>query len=375
MFRPTIRSNLWLGLMTVAFLVLYYWSETSRVTVRTPHCEAKLEAAYTMTEALETLQDTRLPQLELSPREGTVGPLIYTMLGEKDSPITTDEGHIEEKITALNPSFAAAMVDMLTTAGAEAGDTLAVLLTGSMPGANIAVYAAAKALGLDLVVITSVGSSWWGANIPDFTWLDMERVLFDRGLFTFRSVAASTGGSDDHGGLRLSGPGRRMIVEAVDRNELTFIHQGTLSQNIRARLELFERVVPLESYKAVVNVGGGVAALGHRENGRLIPTGVNRRLPEKNYPNLGVVHRFAEAGVPVVHIYNIREIARRYDLPIAQLPLPEVGVGQVYEQKRYSLSTAIIVLLLMFIILAIVKYFDRQSHKWREQKVDPDAII
>ena len=86
-------------------------------------------------------------------------------------------------------------------------------------------------------------------------------------------------------------------------------------------MELYERRAPISSYKAFINIGGGIAAIGHRQNTNLIPTGVNFKLPAKNYPGLGCVHYFAEAGVPIIQIGYVTRIAREYDLPINQYPL------------------------------------------------------
>ena len=33
------------------------------------------------------------------------------------------------------------------------------------------------------ILISSIGSSRWGATDPDFTWLDMEEILFNNGLY------------------------------------------------------------------------------------------------------------------------------------------------------------------------------------------------
>ena len=374
MYRPTIKSDLWLGVMAAVFLALGFWVERSTVTVRKPNHEAKIAAANTMLEALKTLTDYRFPGMVSS--KSATDPLIYTMLGEKDSPITTDEGNIEDKITVLNPNFAAVIVDLFTQAGVSQGDTIAVLLTGSMPGANIAVLSAAKAMSLYPIIITSVGSSTWGANSPDFTWVDMEKILADHQVLPFRSTAASLGGSNDQGGLRLPEVGRQMIADAVDRNGITLIHQGSLGENIQARIKIFQSYLPLNLFKAVVNVGGGIAAMGHAENGNLIHTGTNLDLPFKNYPAKGVIHQFAEAGVPVVHIYAPSELAKEYGLSIAELPLPRIGAGKVYEAVvRYNVMVASVALFLMLLVLAVVKYFDLQAHKWYEQKIDPDNII
>jgi poly-gamma-glutamate system protein len=361
--------------MSIIFLGLYYWSETNRVIVPVDNYESKLEAALIVANAMETLKNERLPQFDQnSSSDVFTDPLIFTMLGVKDSPITTDEGKIEDKITAINPNFAATVVDLLLQTGVQAGDTVAVMLTGSIPGANLAVYAAIKALKLHPVIITSVGSSWWGANNPDFTWLDMERILVEKGVFDFRSIAASIGGSDDHGGLRLTKGGREMIIDAIDRNEIIFINEGNLSKNIKARLELFKRVAPLVSYKSVINVGGGIAATGHSRNTEMIPAGVNIKLPIMNYPNMGAIHYFAEKGVPLVMISDVLKIARKYDLPVSQLPLPTAGKGDVFEQRKYNISVATAALVFMFIILVIVKFLDRKHYMWRERKIESNEI-
>lgn len=358
--------------MTVVFLALSYWTEKSLVTVRSDNYADKIHAAGIMEEALEVLKNYRLPGSEFLENKGIKDPLAYTILGEKDSPITTDEGRIEDKVTVLNPNFAAVMVDMLIQLNLKKGDTIAVSFTGSMPGANIATLAAVKALGLHPIIITSVGSSWWGANSPDFTWLDMETVLYENMVFDYRSTAASAGGSDDNGGLRLSDIGKTMIADAINRNNLTYIKQGSLSENIEGRCTVYKRVTALQNYAAIVNIGGGIATLGHRANGTLIPNGTNQRLPARNYPNLGVVHYFAQAGVPVVHVYDVQALAVKYGLPTAQLPVPKTGVGKVFEHKRYNLMNAWISLVLMFIILVFVKVHDYRRYKWREEKVDQE---
>jgi poly-gamma-glutamate system protein len=365
--------------MTVAFLILYYWAEKSTVIVQTPNYNLKIAAARTMEKAEKALCDYRLPSFNTNGNKSRSDALVFTLLGEKDSPITTDVGNIDEKITVLNPNFAAAVTDMLLEAGVNKGDTVAVLLTGGMPGANLAGYSTAAALNLHVVAITSVGASRWGANSPDFTWLDMEHVLNEQQVFLYHSIAASFGGSDDEGGVRLSEQGRQMISDAVDRNGVTLIHQGSLAENIRARMAVFKNNAPLSSYKAVINVSGGIAALGSPENGRLIPTGVSKRLPPKNYPALGVIHEMNNAGVTVIHIYNIAEgdtsIAHLYKLPVAELPLPKVGEGKLYQHTQYNVTVAAVALALSFIILVLVKYFDRKAFQWREEHTDPDTIV
>ncbi|MFN3820695.1 MAG: poly-gamma-glutamate system protein [bacterium] len=374
MYRPTIRSPFWLGLMTVSFILLYWWAEVSRQEVKDPLYNVKIDAAQTMLKALEALRDWRLPMLN-GTQETTDEGLVYALLGDKDSPITTDEGRIEDKITALNPNFAAVLVQLLVEAGVRRGDTVAVAMTGSLPGANIACYAALKALGAYPVTIVSLGSSWWGANLPDFTWLDMERVLVEEGIFSFKSVAASLGGGDDNGGLRLSQLGSQLLVNAIRRNDVLLIQEGSLKANIEAREKLFNRYLPLENYRAFINIGGGIATIGHRENGRLIPNGVIKTLPSRNYPAKGIIHTFAEAKVPIVHIYDPVYIAKTYHLPVSQLVLPPIGKGEIYVTQRYKMGVVILAGVIMMGFLVMVKLFDYRYYKLKEVGVDPDTLL
>ena len=61
------------------------------------------------------------------------------LVGSPFSLITTDEGDLDSKLTTLDPNFSAVMVELMYQLGLKDGDTIAVLMTGSMPGANIAV--------------------------------------------------------------------------------------------------------------------------------------------------------------------------------------------------------------------------------------------
>ena len=107
------------------------------------------------------------------------------MVGSPFSLITTDEGDLDSKLTTLDPNFSAVVVDLLSQLNVQANDTVAVLMTGSMPGANIAVMSACKAMNITPIIISSLGASQWGANQVDFTWLDMEAVLAKNNLYLF----------------------------------------------------------------------------------------------------------------------------------------------------------------------------------------------
>ena len=61
----------------------------------------------------------------------------------------------------------------------------------------IAAMSAAKAMNINPIIICSLGASQWGANRPDFHFLNMLDCLSSAGVFNFRLAAVSLGGEKD----------------------------------------------------------------------------------------------------------------------------------------------------------------------------------
>jgi hypothetical protein len=59
--------------------------------------------------------------------------------------------------------------------------------------------------------------------------------------------------------------------------------------------------------KAYINVGGGVTALGWVEESATIGNGLLRRVPNIADERRGLLFRMHEAGVPVIHLLNIKK--------------------------------------------------------------------
>ena len=198
-FIPIIQKTSILLIMAFVSIVAFTLAFLSREVIISTTYDMKVNAATQMEKAMVMLKDIRMEKAVFIDIEND--PNETGLVGTQFSLITTDEGDLDAKLTTLDPNFSAAMVELLTRAGLTSGDTIAVMLTGSMPGANIAVLIACDALGIHPIVITSIGASQWGANDPDMTWLDMEKLLFDEGLISIRSIAASIGGRNDQGRL------------------------------------------------------------------------------------------------------------------------------------------------------------------------------
>ena len=367
MFVPSAKSNLSLFLLLIISIALFTWVNGSRIFVSEEYYEEKLEAAKLMQHAEELIKEYRLTQNIFI--DEVNDPNLTALIGEKQSLIVTDRGNLAAKLTSLNPNFAATIIDMFKNAKLKKGDKVALSCTGSFPAINLAVMSAAKVMELDLVIISSVGASMFGATDPNFNWLDIETLLFEKGVFPYKSYAASMGGGRDLGrGLNLLG--RNAIIEAVVRNDVLMVHENSLEKNINRKMEFFEDAVNGEKYKLYVNVGGGLSSLGNSINGRLVKPGFHKFISLKNIPLKGTMFLFAERGIPIIHLLDIAKFSEKYDLPVAPDPLPEPGTGNMFRNERYNITVTSIALAILVFLILIVIFFDHKQLKLRDDEIE-----
>ena len=334
--------------------------ERFRVEEKRPSYQKKIEASRLALEAMELIKDERMRRgLSI---DSETDPAGSGLIGSFVTPVTTDAGDLDAKQTAINPNFAAVAVELLRETNVKEGDPVAVSFSGSFPALNIAVYAAIRVLHLRPTIISSVSSSQWGANEPEFLWLDMEHCLQDRGLFPFRSTAASLGGRLDRG-REMTEKSRRIALDAVERNGLTLIRTKTLHEDIDERMAIYFRE---DAPKAYINVGGGRAAAGPRPFKVLLKPGLLASdLPEIVRGDY-LIARFLKEGIPVIQFYDVKRLARHYGLPIAPTAMPEVGQGRIYYGTHYNKWLAAMVL---FVIVAGLFVFSRSDWGFRMLQV------
>jgi poly-gamma-glutamate system protein len=330
------RRFILLGLAVTA-LLLQALLDYTRAPVKQRDFDLKLEAANRADAAFSAIRETR------GLADGVIDlindPAGTGLIGPEFSQITNARGDLDAKLTSLNPNFAGLMVSYFRQAGLSPGDPVAVAVSGSFPGMNICLYAAMEAMDLRPVVITSVGSSMWGANNPDFTWLDMESIFYENGIFSTRSQAATFGGGNDMG-RGLSPSGRAMIAKAIERNNVPLLPSGNIEESITQRMTFYEEAVRGRAFKLYVNVGGGVASIGSSHNKILLPIGLNFDLGAHNWPRKGSLILFADKGVPTLHLLQIAEIARNNGLPVAPDYLPQPGEGEIFQRDMYNFPLA-----------------------------------
>ncbi|MCL1827011.1 MAG: poly-gamma-glutamate system protein [Candidatus Cloacimonetes bacterium] len=373
MFRPSLKNNNYLIALAVLALVLYYFTQSSYRVLTAQWHEEKQTAAHLMDTATQIIKD------ELYNQGYTIDkvndPNETGLIGASVSSITTSRGNLSERLVTTNPNFAAAMVDLLKKANLEAGDYVAVGLTGANPGANLALFSAMETLKLRPIIITSVGSATYGANRENLTWLDMERVLEENGVSSFVSAFATIGGTNDLG-RGLPPEGRENIIAAIDRNQSELIGGETLDENIELRIQAYNALLPEgRSYRAFINIGAGVGNVGSLVNAKLIHTGINRRLGERSFKEPGAMMHFAQGNIPVIHIYNINKIVSDYRLPNDIVPQPKPGEGSLFSTRINNVYIASLCWFILVAAIIAVIAFDRHDRKFMSNVIDPDEEL
>jgi poly-gamma-glutamate system protein len=354
------KSNIVLGLVSLLSLLALIAVENGKMVVRQEWYNEKLEASRLSQSAARHIKNYRLENGVFI--DEINDPNQTALIGQEYSLITTDQGLIESKLSATNPNFAAVIVQLLKDAGLNDSDHVAVAYSGSFPGLNISVLAALETLKLRPIVITSVGSSNFGANDPYLTWLDMESILYKSDIFHNRSVAASIGGGNDLG-RGLSPEGRDLIVKAIERNHVEFINEKHIEDCIARRMEIYDKFSQGQPIKAFINVGGGIASLGNTINGQLIPSGLTKHLPMSNFPLRGVIIQMGQKGIPIIHLLNIDQLLTKYGLPVNPVPLPEPGDGGIFIQKKYNVITTAVATFILVVVIVFIYLSERKHHR------------
>lgn len=288
-------------------------------------------------------------------------PNMTGLIGLDFSAITTSLGNLEAKRTATNPDFAALVVYLLRQAGVRRGSTIAVGASSSFPGLIVAVLSAAKAMDLNPLLISSLGASQWGANNPDFHWLDMEECLRQRRVFEFKSAALSLGGERDTG-ENMSEEGRSFLRERIERSGIFFLEEPDLRRNVEARMRLYEENAGGNPIEAFINIGGSWASMGEDSEVLKLKPGLVRARVFPPAERRGLLFEMAARRVPVIHLLYIHGLAGRYGLAWDPVPLPPPGESRLYSLAREKTPIffllAALYLALVTIVVAIHRIFN-----------------
>lgn len=332
-WRPPGVSRSALVLVALTALTALVVVEAFQVQRKQPLYEEKLAAARLARLAMQVIKAEKEERGIRS--DPDADPAGTGMIGAPLTAITSNTGYLNAKQTSANPNFAAVMVELLGQANLPRGSNVAVGVSGSFPALNIAALAALHEMKLKPIVISSVSASEWGANQVDFTWLDMERTLFEKKIFDVRSIAASRGGIDDRG-FGLSKRGRALLDETIARAGVRSIDSESIENAIDQRMEIYEEQAGKQPIRAYLNIGGGSASVGTHVGRKQLEPGLNRTRPRGVKLVDSVMLRFLDRDVPVIHITSIVPLAKTYGLAVEPKSMPRIGEGSVYTKAEYN---------------------------------------
>lgn len=255
------------------------------------------------------------------------------MIGLPYTGITTTSGALEAKRTAAWPDMAALCVRMLFEAGVRPGDTVGAGFSGSFPGMNLAVVAACESMNVELVCISSVGASTYGANNPELTFPEMMFRLKQDGLIHTPSAAVTMGGYRDVGADMDKELAEQIRQRLIGLN-LQLVEEADFQANLNLRETLYLQEGPIDCFVAV---GGNLTSLGQGETGVSLGQGVLR--PGRALrvdASSGLVQRYLAQGVPVINLLNLKKIMADYSMPYDPLQWPPIGRSAVYNDIRYE---------------------------------------
>jgi poly-gamma-glutamate system protein len=203
----------------------------------------------------------------------------------------------------------------------------------------------------------------WGANGPGFTWLEIERQLNRAGLWDYQTVLATLGGETDDG--RGLPPEGRTVLSAVSESlKVPLFIPESLSEAVLRRNEIFRRCrVLVAAGLPVTNSGDPLLRLPTR-----IFTDRHSRA------GTGLIAQFINSGRPVIHIAKPSRTALDYRLPVAPVPLPEIGRGRLFYERRYSVELALIFALILIGLLFFIVRYDVESYFGVKSEEDGEAV-
>ena len=382
MFRPQIQRTRILFALAFVSLCLVYMVSNSKTYINNFNIDKKYLAVDIMVESINIIKKNK----SISPSD------IYKtgLIGDANSDITTiqykDSLILQSKIATTNPNFSAFIIDLLEESNLEKGDSVAVSMTGSFPGANIAVLSACKALGLNPVIISSLGSSSWGANTINYSWLEIEKKLNDNDILNYQSIGCSIGGENDLGD-NLSDDGIELIEEIIAESDILFINESNLDKNISKKINLFDEIM---NYSAFINIGGNASSLGPGKGKGYIKGGIinpilkddsseiyfdneNSELFYKDFKK-SISYHFLDKNIPVINIKNINSLLKDYGVEyLLDSDANKIKEGKLYyDIERFNVMTiwfALITSIVMSLIIGLYSHYEIRK-KMKEDEVD-----
>ena len=375
MFRPQIQKTSTLFFIALFNVFMVFLAVKSETKIKRLGFDDKVQASKKMNQYLLALNK----KIEFEKSE--IDLYQTGLIGLNNSSITTiqdyDSSMVRSKLLTTHPNFAAMFVEFFYDAELNRGDTIAVSMTGSFPGANLALLSACETMGIVPVIMSSAGSSAWGANREEFSWPIIESFLLDEQIIKQKSISYSMGGDNDNGD-NLSDKGVELL-ESVIPNNVIFINELSLLDNIELKLDLFKKMS--NNYSIYVNIGGGASSLGPGNDKDTLQVGLINMLDIEDLEFDGfeesIAHNFlTEESIPMLNIKNIIKLTpENYKKDLLNGDMV-IGKGSLFY--KYDSYNPVVILICLFLSIALIVSVGIFSHfqiKRRMETHEVDSVI
>lgn len=303
----------------IVFLLISFGREKIRAEYYSP----AIEAVKAQSEALCYLDSLFAGAVHNSTHSKIPGK---SLIGEDFSEITTTVGYLDSKISSLNPSFAALIVKYISDLKIKNKEKIGIIASGSFPALTIAALAACEKLGHNVIMVSSIGASSFGANNPLLTWADMEYSLYSAGRIHSRSRLLTPGGDDDLKAGLFENSLSLAELAAERTNSKMFIPKD-FEDAKRIRREIFDE----EKIALLINIGGNETALGKCAHSSQIPNGIIDEVICRHHDR-GLIAEYS-GRIHVINLLNIKQLAQSNGINESGLFSPSDLESVVYTNK------------------------------------------
>ncbi|NLL62273.1 MAG: poly-gamma-glutamate system protein [Candidatus Atribacteria bacterium] len=361
--RRWVKYKVSLKYLVVALLIATIGLFLTKITIvkkPTDYYQLQYRAAQIMSQAIEAISKER--KVRQIPINKQLDPNGTGLIGEEYNELTTTLGNLDAKRTSTNPDFAALMVKYFQQAGLKSGDVIAIGSSGSFPALLLATLSASKVMGIIPLTIYAIGASEYGANIPDFTFIDMLKVLNERNILDYKLAAVSMGGNQDQAKGLFFPESKKTIMDIAKRSGVYLIDTGELATNIQKRLDIYRKEAGGKQIKLFVNIGGASANFGDTNQSLNLPNGLVFQVSETPASTArGLVFEFLELKIPIIHLLNIRDLSIKNGIPIDPIPLPGIGQSEVFF--KYNYQKWIIILTILSAAGVLIKFKNKNNYE------------
>jgi hypothetical protein len=134
----------------------------------------------------------------------------------------------------------------------------------------------------------------------------------------------------------------------MERNGVRSLTAATLRAGVEERLQVYTEQARNRPLKAFINVGGGQVSTGGQRYRQQFTPGLTLPGSSDKQAGSGLMVRMHAAGVPVIHIADVIQLAHQHQLPVAPAQTPPVPDGAPHRDWngiRIGAGAAVVVLL------------------------------